>query len=147
MEQMQIESKLSWIEVQFLKKSAEILLDARQILKWTYAFAYYLHRDNVTAIFEDNQRDLEMKVEELSGLMEQPLDLASNTDGKDGAAGAQTVQDKVAEFRQKVLDVGGYVVKRREVLLTDTAKGYEEGRWKYNVMARPGGVPVVEEQP
>ncbi|KAJ3035179.1 hypothetical protein HK097_004269, partial [Rhizophlyctis rosea] len=75
MEQMQTESKLSWIEVQFLKKSAETLLEARQILKWTYAFAYYLHRDNMTAIFEDNQRDLEMRVEELSGLMEQPLDL------------------------------------------------------------------------
>ncbi|KAJ3032677.1 hypothetical protein HDV00_007275 [Rhizophlyctis rosea] len=128
MEEMQLSSKLSWIEVQFLKKTVEVLLDARTILKWTYAFAYYLNRDNMTAIFEDNQRDLEMAVETLSELLEKPIE-----------------PEGITELRQAVLDKSGYVTKRREVLLTDTAKGFEEGRWKYNVMARASGVPVVEE--
>jgi ariadne-1 len=62
MEIMQRSSDLSWIEVQYLKKAVEVLLLSRFTLKWTYAFAYYLARDNATALFEDNQRDLEMAV-------------------------------------------------------------------------------------
>jgi ariadne-1 len=40
MEEMQRTSDLTWIEVQFVKRAADILLDARMTLKWTYAMAY-----------------------------------------------------------------------------------------------------------
>ena len=62
MEQMQRTSEMSWIEVQYLRKAVEVLLESRQTLQWTYAFAYYLTRNNATELFEDNQRDLEMSV-------------------------------------------------------------------------------------
>jgi ariadne-1 len=57
---------MSWIEVQFLETASKALQQCRQTLKWTYAFAYYLARNNQTEIFEDNQKDLEMAVENLS---------------------------------------------------------------------------------
>ena len=62
MEEMQRSSDLSWIEVQYLRKAVEVLLISRTTLMWTYAFAYYLAKNNATVLFEDNQRDLEMAV-------------------------------------------------------------------------------------
>ncbi|RKO95218.1 hypothetical protein CAUPRSCDRAFT_13063 [Caulochytrium protostelioides] len=114
MEEMQNTSNLSWIEVQFLNKAVEVLLQSRMTLKWTYCFAYYLKRGNATDLFEDNQRDLEMAVEILSGLLENPVD-----------------PDKIAELKQAVLDKTVYVASRREVLLIDTSRGLLEGRWEY----------------
>jgi len=84
------------------------------ILKWTYAFAFYLQRDNNTAIFEDNQKDLEMAVEHLSELLESPID-------------PQTIP----ELKQKVLDKTVYVSSRMDILLKDSAEGLQEDRWKY----------------
>lgn len=63
---LQSSSNMSWIEVQFLESASKALQQCRQTLKWTYAFAYYLARNNQTEIFEDNQKDLEMAVENLS---------------------------------------------------------------------------------
>lgn len=40
MEEMQLSSDLSWIEVQFAKKAVDTLSVARVTLKWTYAMAY-----------------------------------------------------------------------------------------------------------
>ncbi|KAI8819881.1 ariadne-1 [Fimicolochytrium jonesii] len=73
MADMQSASSLSWIEVQFLRKALDELLESRMVLKWTYCFAYYLARDNMTALFEDNQRDLEVAVENLNELLEKPI--------------------------------------------------------------------------
>lgn len=56
MEEIQNHSSLSWIEVQFLKKAVDVLSDCRNVLKWTYAMAFYLEKVNATHIFEDNQR-------------------------------------------------------------------------------------------
>lgn len=56
MEEMQANSDLSWIEVQFLKKAADTLTECRMTLKWTYCMVYYLERNNMTELFEDNQR-------------------------------------------------------------------------------------------
>ncbi|KAI9309327.1 hypothetical protein BJ944DRAFT_173160 [Cunninghamella echinulata] len=116
MEDMQQTSNLSWIEVQFLKKAVDITVQCRMTLKWTYAFAFYLARTNETAIFEDNQRDLEMATEQLSELLEKPLE-----------------KEKIAQLRQAVLDKTVYVKHRREILLEDTAKGLLEGRWSFIV--------------
>ena len=57
---LQSSSGMSWIEVQFLEEASQALQQCRQLLKWTYAFAYYLARNNETEIFEDNQKNLEM---------------------------------------------------------------------------------------
>ncbi|KAI8391731.1 uncharacterized protein BYT42DRAFT_527401 [Radiomyces spectabilis] len=116
MEEMQLTSDLSWIEVQFLKKAVDVTVECRTTLKWTYAFAFYLARGNQTELFEDNQRDLEMATEQLSELLEKPLE-----------------REQIAQLRQAVLDKTVYVKSRREILLEDTAKGLQEGRWDYFV--------------
>jgi len=87
MEEMQEHSSLSWIEVQFLAKAVETLTKCRTVLKWTYAMAFYLEKNNHTAIFEDNQADLEQAVEGLSELLEKPLD-----------------EERIAELRQQTTD-------------------------------------------
>lgn len=56
MEEMQITSELTWIEVQFMKKAVEEVEKCRMTLKWTYAMAYYLCKGNEKELFEDNQR-------------------------------------------------------------------------------------------
>ena len=82
---------------------------------WTYGFAYYLERNNnYTTIFEDNQKDLEMAVEALSGLLETNI-----------------TSENAASLRQQVLDKTEYVNRRREVLLADTAQGHIDKRWVY----------------
>ncbi|VDL86261.1 unnamed protein product [Nippostrongylus brasiliensis] len=73
MEQMQLQS-MSWIEVQFLRKAVDVLSECRRTLMYTYAFAYYLRRDNHAEIFEGNQRDLEMATEQLSHFLERDLE-------------------------------------------------------------------------
>ncbi|KAF9108747.1 hypothetical protein BGX27_008247 [Mortierella sp. AM989] len=115
MEEMQRTSELSWIEVQFLKKAVDVLTSCRMTLRWTYAFAFYLVKDNMTELFEDNQRDLEVAVEALSELLEKPVE-----------------REKIAELRQQVLDKTVYVGVRREVVLDDTAKGLADGRWVFH---------------
>lgn len=56
MEEMQITSDLTWIEVQFARKAVDEVERCRMTLKWTYAMAYYLEKGNEKELFEDNQR-------------------------------------------------------------------------------------------
>ena len=56
MEEMQLTSALTWIEVQFMKKAVDEVFRCRMTLKWTYAMAYYLQKGNQKELFEDNQR-------------------------------------------------------------------------------------------
>ncbi|KAJ8518010.1 hypothetical protein ONZ45_g4867 [Pleurotus djamor] len=116
MEEMQVTSSLTWIEVQFMKKAVEEVEKCRMTLKWTYAMAYYLARGNEKELFEDNQRDLERAVEDLSELLESPIDT-----------------EAIPQLRQKVTDKTVYVQNRNEIVLEDTAQGFQEGRWKWNV--------------
>nr|VWP01759.1 Chitin synthase 1 (EC (Chitin-UDP acetyl-glucosaminyl transferase 1) [Ganoderma boninense] len=115
MEEMQITSELTWIQVQFMKKAVDVVFKCRMTLKWTYAMAYYLELGNEKELFEDNQRDLERAVEELSELIEAPID-----------------PETIMTLRQKVTDKTVYVQKRNEIMLEDTAKGYLDGRWSWN---------------
>jgi len=114
MERMQKSSELSWIEVQFLKEAVETVVQCRNTLMWTYSFAFYLQKDNQTTIFEDNQRDLEMAVEQLSELLEEEIK-----------------PNKIAELKQRVVDKSIYVKHRREILLEDTAQGLKDSRWTF----------------
>ena len=56
MEEMQLTSALTWIEVQFMKKAVDEVFKCRMTLKWTYAMGYYLQKGNEKELFEDNQR-------------------------------------------------------------------------------------------
>jgi hypothetical protein len=60
MEEMQLTTDLTWIEVQFMKKAVDIVENCRTTLKWTYAMAYYLQSGNQKAMFEDNQRSVSL---------------------------------------------------------------------------------------
>ena len=53
---MQLQSNLTWIEVQFAKAALDEVFKCRMTLKWTYAMAYYLARGNQKQLFEDNQK-------------------------------------------------------------------------------------------
>ncbi len=104
-------SGMSWIEVEFLKTASQTLQTCRQTLKWTYAFAYYLQRNNLTEIFEDNQKDFEMAVESLSEMFEKPI-------------------QELAALKVDMMDKTSYCNKRRVILLDDTAQNLKTGTLK-----------------
>lgn len=108
MTNLQSASGMSWIEVQFLETASQALQQCRQTLKWTYAFAYYLQRNNLTDIFEDNQKDLEMAVESLSEMFEKPT-------------------AELAALKVDMMDKTTYCNKRRIILLTFTAETLKQG--------------------
>ncbi|KAF1356252.1 hypothetical protein BDV97DRAFT_286539 [Delphinella strobiligena] len=136
MTQLQSSSGMSWIEVQFLESASQALQQCRQTLKWTYAFAYYLARNNLTEIFEDNQKDLEMAVENLSEMFEKST-------------------DQLAALKVEMMDKTTYCNKRRVILLDDTAENlkrakseadhetsrslhrYRVGDWEFNTPLMP----------
>lgn len=111
MVQLQTASGMSWIEVQYLNSASQALQTCRQTLKWTYAFAFYLTKNNLTEIFEDNQRDLELAVENLSEMFEKPItDLAES------------------KLKVDIMDKTSYCNKRRVILLEDTADNLANGK-------------------
>ncbi|KAM0327053.1 hypothetical protein ACHAQA_006176 [Verticillium albo-atrum] len=125
MVQLQRESGMSWIEVQYLNSASQTLQTCRQTLKWTYAFAFYLARNNLTAIFEDNQKDLEMAVEALSEMFEKPVtDLADR------------------KLKVDILDKTSYCNKRRIILLETTAENLANGKWDF-IFDVPSEVPFA----
>jgi ariadne-1 len=111
---LQNSTGMSWIEVQFLDVASRVLQQCRQTLKWTYAFAFYLERNNITHIFEDNQKDLEMAVESLSEMFEKPT-------------------DQLASLKVEIMDKTAYVNSRRIILLTYTAENLKKGEWTFTV--------------
>jgi len=65
---------ITWTDVEFLKTANEQLVECRRVLKYTYAYAYYLvDKDNVKERFENHQAMLEKFTENLSELSEKPL--------------------------------------------------------------------------
>jgi len=113
MKEMQ-QLKMSWIEVQFLKKAVDVLCECRQTLMYTYAFAFYLQKTNQQEIFENNQRDLESFTETLSEYLEKDITSAS-----------------IHDIKQKVQDKAGYCEKRRKVLVDHVYEGYDKNWWTY----------------
>lgn len=113
MQSLQTQSNMSWIEVQFLDSASKALQACRQTLKWTYAFAFYLQRNNETEMFEDRQKDMEMAVEALSGMFEKPV-------------------AELGDMKVDILDKTTYCLKRREILLSHTAKDLREEKWVFN---------------
>eukprot|EP00753_Platysulcus_tardus_P012834 PLAT3553.20.p1 GENE.PLAT3553.20~~PLAT3553.20.p1 ORF type:complete len:512 (-),score=231.83 PLAT3553.20:133-1668(-) len=64
----------TWIDVQFLKTAADVLIECRQVLKFTYVHAYYLPMGKEKDLFEYLQEDLERNTERLAELSEMDLD-------------------------------------------------------------------------
>jgi ariadne-1 len=115
MQDIQQEQAMTWIEVQFMKQAVDTIVTCRKTLQWTYAFAFYLKRCNMTQIFEDNQKDLEYATECLSELVEKPLEDVD-----------------LNELKRQIQDKAYYVSNRRDILLQDTAQGLLENRWEFN---------------
>ncbi|KAI5454771.1 hypothetical protein NCC49_003655 [Naganishia albida] len=116
MQEMQATSNLSWIEVQFAKRAVDVLMEARMTLKWTYAMAYYLKKCNSTTLFEDNQANLEQAVEDLSEMLEKPIEPAT-----------------VPQIRTDVTNKTAFVQKRSDIIFHDTLSGHWEHRWEFSV--------------
>ena len=108
MTSLQSSSGMSWIEVQFLETASKALQECRQTLKWTYAFAFYLARNNETEIFESNQEDLELATENLSELFEKNV-------------------SELPEKKQEILNKTNYCNSRRIILLSATAESLKQG--------------------
>lgn len=128
---LQSSSNMSWIEVQFLETASKALQQCRQTLKWTYAFAYYLARNNQTEIFEDNQKDLEMAVENLSEVclhfqffwfLCSPSQLTLTF-----LQMFEKQPDQLASLKVQMMDKTAYCTQRHIILLDDTAKNLKEG--------------------
>jgi len=64
-------------ELDFLEHGCEVVIQCRDVLKWTYAFGYY-HQRGMTVVrknlFEQWQSDLEKYCDHLHGLVEKDLD-------------------------------------------------------------------------
>ncbi|KZT24051.1 hypothetical protein NEOLEDRAFT_1135582 [Neolentinus lepideus HHB14362 ss-1] len=114
--EVQEASSMSWIEANFMETAVDELAKCRRTLKWTYAMAHFLAAGNKKEMFEDLQANLEKAVEDLSQMLEEPIE-------------ADTVQS----LRQKMIDKTVYVQKRHELLRQDTAAGLSEGRWQWTV--------------
>lgn len=70
-----------------------------------------LKRNNMTELFEDNQRDLERAVENLSHILESNI-----------------AEQDIAKIRFEITNQAAYVQKRHDILLDDTLRGYLEVR-------------------
>jgi ariadne-1 len=60
-------------EVQFLKEAADQVVTCRRVLKYTYAFGYYLPPGHEKNLFEHLQEKLEENTEHLHELVEKDL--------------------------------------------------------------------------
>ncbi|EGU75386.1 hypothetical protein FOXB_14091 [Fusarium oxysporum f. sp. conglutinans Fo5176] len=84
-------------------------------------------RNNLTEIFEDNQKDLEMAVENLSEMFEKP-----------------TAELSDPKLKVDIMDKTSYCNKRRVILLEDTAENLAIGKWIFNsdLLAATTSAPV-----
>lgn len=69
-----------WTDVEFLKTANEQLVECRKVLKYTYAYAYYLEDGDKRSRFEYHQEMLERFTENLSELSEKPLPEMNRTE-------------------------------------------------------------------
>ncbi|ODV58069.1 uncharacterized protein ASCRUDRAFT_62946 [Ascoidea rubescens DSM 1968] len=68
---LQIKTGNSYIDFDFLKDSIQILIQARNVLKWSYCLSYYLTPEsNGFLIYEQNQSVFMNSIEDLSKLFE-----------------------------------------------------------------------------
>ncbi|UYV77055.1 ARIH1, partial [Cordylochernes scorpioides] len=70
---------VAWVDSNKLRQCLDVLCQCRQTLMYSYAFAYYLKKNNQCIIFEENQRDLETATEKISEYLERDLSVKENS--------------------------------------------------------------------
>uniref|UniRef100_A0AC35UF80 RBR-type E3 ubiquitin transferase n=1 Tax=Rhabditophanes sp. KR3021 TaxID=114890 RepID=A0AC35UF80_9BILA len=98
---IKIEQKIAnkegtWIDWEYLKDGADLLLRARYTLIYTYVFAYYMEVGIHKSLFENHQKNLEQMVEELAWVLEN-----SKTTTRSEITQAMTITEK---YRQIMLE-------------------------------------------
>ena len=78
MQKLQDEGHKTLLEVQFIKDATNQLIEARQVLQWTYVTGFYAPSWLQTDIFNMNQSELEGATERLSSLLESVDDRKSD---------------------------------------------------------------------
>jgi ariadne-1 len=68
--EQEVEKGIAWIDLQHIKEATLQLTEARNMLKWTYVYGYFLPPTVNREIFEYLQSDLESQTERLSGILE-----------------------------------------------------------------------------
>ncbi|PIC49584.1 hypothetical protein B9Z55_008138 [Caenorhabditis nigoni] len=114
MDKMQ-ELSIPWSEVLYLRAAVDTLSNCRRTLMYTYVFAFYLNSNNHSIMFENNQKDLEMATEQLSGFLERDMEKV----------------DDLKALNRDVQDKCRYVEHRRKVLLDHCSEGVEQGIWDF----------------
>lgn len=101
-------------EMWFLNIAVDTLRRSRTTLMYTYVFAYYLERTNQSAIFEDNQNDLERATDKLARYFQR-----------------QIVEDNMTLIKSKIVHLNAYCKERCKVLSDHVVEGYENKWWKF----------------
>jgi len=73
-------------EVEFFREALATVIECRRVLKWTYAYGYYVTDPKEKNLLEFCQENLEKNCEHLHGLIETPMDVYLDeniTDKKD----------------------------------------------------------------
>ena len=60
----------SWVDVEYIQKAVNTLIECRGNLKYTYVYGYYLEDGQEKNLFEYLQEDLERVTEKLSDILE-----------------------------------------------------------------------------
>uniref|UniRef100_A0A915DCC7 RING-type domain-containing protein n=1 Tax=Ditylenchus dipsaci TaxID=166011 RepID=A0A915DCC7_9BILA len=115
---------VTWTDAQYLLKAVDVLRECRMIMMYSYAFAYYLQKNNSSEIFEANQNNLEMATEKLSHLLENKLD---NVD--------------LTKLKQEIQDCYRYVDSRKISMLGHCKEGYQKNEWLSLRMCQPTVTP------
>jgi len=104
----QINKYSSWVDVEYIQKAVQILIECRGSLKYTYVYGYYLEEGREKQLFEYLQEDLERVTERLSEILE-------NT--------------PVENFnRDEIIATSRSAEKRLEHLINDSQKGLTASR-------------------
>ncbi|UYV77056.1 ARIH1 [Cordylochernes scorpioides] len=108
--------KVAWVDSNKLRHCLDVLCQCRQTLMYSYAFAYYLKKNNQCIIFEENQRDLETATEKISEYLERDL----------------SVEENNTAIINMVKNIANYCENRREKLIEHVNEGYTRELWEFN---------------
>lgn len=76
----QINKYSSWVDVEYIQKGVQQLIECRTVLKYTYIHGYYLEEGQEKNMFEFLQEDLEKTTEKLSEILESPVEKFDRND-------------------------------------------------------------------
>lgn len=115
------EKLISWNDVQFLSDAIRSLSTGRKTLMWTYAFAFYLKKTNLSEIFEGMQDYLNKTVEDLLKLFEE-IKVADSP--------VKTAM-KITSKKAEIVNLASLVTRRRELLIESAYNGIQLGMLQF----------------